>query len=90
MVWSDPLVSIEQAVEAARHQVAGAAPLVLGDYGDAPGGGSYGDSTRLLSALLQAGITGGALAAIHDPSTVRQALSAGVGAQIDIALGGAQ
>ena len=88
MVWSDPLVSIEQAVEAARHQVAGAAPLVLGDYGDAPGGGSYGDSTRLLSALLQAGITGGALAAIHDPATVRQALSAGVGAQIDIALGG--
>lgn len=87
-VWSDPLVTIEQAVVAARAQVAGAAPLVLGDYGDAPGGGSYGDSTRLLEALLRAGISRGAFAAIYDPATVQQALAAGLGAQIDIALGG--
>ena len=87
MVWSDPLVSIEQAVGAALEQPTGAAPLVLGDYGDAPGGGSYGDSTRLLAALLQAGVRHGALAAIHDPGTARQALDAGVGAYIDISLG---
>ena len=87
-VWSDPLITIDQAVASALAQPAGKPPLVLGDYGDAPGGGSYGDSTRLLSALLLAGIRNGALAAIYDPTTARQALDAGVGATIDVALGG--
>jgi len=87
-VWSDPLVSIQHAVDAALTQPTGAPPLVLGDYGDAPGGGSYGDSTRLLSALLQAGVKNGAMAAIYDPATARQALDAGVGTSIDVALGG--
>lgn len=87
-VWSDPLVNIEQAVQAARKHVPGTPPLVLGDYGDAPGGGSYGDSTRLLAALLEAGITNGTLGAIYDPVTAYQALRAGAGATIDVKLGG--
>ena len=87
-VWSDPLVTIDQAVASALAQPAGKPPLVLGDYGDAPGGGSYGDSTRLLSALLLAGIRNGALAAIYDPTTARQALDPEVGATIDVAVGG--
>lgn len=86
-VWSDPLVDIGHAVAAAVAHPAGLAPLVLGDYGDAPGGGSYGDSTRLLQALLDAGVRNGACAAIYDPITARQALDAGVGASIDIVLG---
>ncbi len=87
-VSSDPLVSIAQAVAAAVAHTPGTAPLILGDYGDAPGGGSYGDSTRLLSALLDAGVRNGALAAIYDPATAQQALQAGVGATITVALGG--
>ena len=87
-VFSDPLVSIDAAVAAAREHPAGAAPLVLGDYGDAPGGGSYGDSTRLLSALVGAGVRNGALAAIWDAKTAGQAMQAGVGARIEVALGG--
>lgn len=86
-VWSDPLVSIDQAVAAAMSHPPGAAPLLLGDYGDAPGGGSYGDSTRLLAALLAAGVRNGALAAIWDPQTARQAVAAGAGARIRVALG---
>ena len=86
-VWSDPLVSIDEAVAAALAQAPGTAPLVLGDYGDAPGGGSYGDSTRLLDALLKAGVANGACAAIYDPVTARQAVHAGAGALIDIVLG---
>ena len=87
-VASDPVVPIPQAVEAARAHTPGTAPVVLGDYGDAPGGGSYGDSTRLLSALIAAGVRDGALAAIWDPQTAAQALAAGVGATIEVALGG--
>lgn len=87
-VSSDPLVSIDQAVAAALGHPPDAAPLVLGDYGDAPGGGSYGDSTRLLAALLAAGVSRGALAALYDPTTAQQALQAGVGAWIDVTLGG--
>jgi len=87
-VWSDPLVTIDEAVAAAREHPAGAAPLLLGDYGDAPGGGSYGDSTRLLSGLLEAGVRHGALAAIWDPQTAHQAFDAGPGARIRVVLGG--
>jgi microcystin degradation protein MlrC len=87
-VASDPLVSIEAAVQAAQAHPAGAAPLVLGDYGDAPGGGSYGDSTRLLAALIAGGVRNGALAAIWDPATARQAVEAGAGARLQVALGG--
>ena len=87
-ISSDPVVPIAEAVAAARAHVPGTAPLVLGDYGDAPGGGSYGDSTRLLSALIDAGVRNGALAAIWDPATAAQAVAAGVGACIDVVLGG--
>lgn len=87
-IASDPVVPIAEAVAAARAHVPGTAPLVLGDYGDAPGGGSYGDSTRLLSALIDAGVRNGALAAIWDPATAAQAVAAGVGARIDVVLGG--
>lgn len=87
-IASDPVVPIAQAVAAARAHVPGTAPVVLGDYGDAPGGGSYGDSTRLLAALIEAGVRNGALAAIWDPQTAAQAAAAGVGATINVALGG--
>lgn len=87
-VASDPVVSIAQGVKAALDHSPGTPPVVLGDYGDAPGGGSYGDSTRLLAALIEGGVRNGALAAIWDPQTAAQALAAGVGATIDVALGG--
>jgi microcystin degradation protein MlrC len=63
-------------------------PLVLADGTDNPGGGGYNDTTPVLQALLDAGIQNVAFGTIYDPGTVRQAMKAGVGAEIDVELGG--
>lgn len=62
-------------------------PVVIGDGTDNPGCGAAGDSTYLLSALLDSGLRA-CVATIHDPDTVRAAVTAGVGARIEVALGG--
>jgi microcystin degradation protein MlrC len=64
------------------------APIVINDTSDNPGGGSPGDSTHLLRAMVGAQLDNACYAFIYDPETVTQAASAGVGASIDIRLGG--
>ncbi|MBM3549439.1 MAG: M81 family metallopeptidase [Alphaproteobacteria bacterium] len=85
---SERVVGIEEAVEAALSVKPGDKPLILGDYGDAPGGGAYGDSTSILKALLDAGVKNAALAAMYDPESARKARAAGVGATVRLTLGG--
>src|SRR5262245_2849803 len=63
-------------------------PLVIADGTDNPGGGGYNDTTPVLQALLDAGIQDAAVGTIYDPGTVRQAIEAGVGAEIEVSLGG--
>ena len=63
-------------------------PLVLADSSDNPGAGGYGDSVVLLSALLDAGVEGVALAAIADPAAAARAVAAGPGANVRLDLGG--
>lgn len=63
-------------------------PVVLADVADNPGSGATADSVALLRAMLQAGVQDAALAMIWDPQVVRQAQKAGVGATIEISLGG--
>jgi microcystin degradation protein MlrC len=63
-------------------------PLVVADYADNAGGGAGSDSTFLLEALLEARIDGVALGMIWDPVAVNFAHDAGVGASIDLRLGG--
>jgi microcystin degradation protein MlrC len=62
-------------------------PVVLVDQADNIGGGSPGDGTALLSALLEASAAG-AVVSIADPEAVALARSAGVGATLDFMLGG--
>lgn len=66
----------------------GKGPLVLADGTDNPGGGGYNDTTPVLQALLDAGIEDVAFGTIFDPGTVQQAMKAGVGAEIEVSLGG--
>ena len=66
----------------------GCGPVVIADSADNPGGGGYSDSTELLRALLEAGVRGIAIANIADVETMRAAHAAGVGATIDVRLGG--
>ena len=63
-------------------------PLLIVDIADSIWSGSSGDSVELVRFLLDQGVTGAAVAPVVDPEVVRTAQSAGVGATIDINLGG--
>jgi microcystin degradation protein MlrC len=63
-------------------------PVVINECSDNPGGGTPGDGTHLLRAMLDAGIGDACFAFIADEEVVRQAVAAGVGARIDAHLGG--
>ena len=66
----------------------GEGPLVIADASDNPGGGGLCDTTHILRALLENGIEGAAFGKIHDPESVRKCEQAGVGAEVDLMLGG--
>lgn len=63
-------------------------PLVLSDQGDNPGGGAAGDGTSLLRLLEDHGPTGSVVAAIFDPVAVERCHDAGIGAAVDLDVGG--
>lgn len=85
----NPLVPAAEAVRQAIHASAGASrPVVIADPQDNPGAGAVGDTTGLLRALLDEGARGAALSMLWDPAAAAQAHAAGVGAEIDVSLGG--
>jgi microcystin degradation protein MlrC len=63
-------------------------PLIIADYADNPGGGGYGDSTNLLKAMLDAGLTDAAFGPMVDPETTRQLHAGKVGDRVAVRLGG--
>lgn len=63
-------------------------PVVVNETNDNPGGGTPGDGTHLLRAMLDAGITDAAFGTMYDPEVVAAAHAAGVGQSIDVSLGG--
>ncbi|MFO6448723.1 M81 family metallopeptidase [Erythrobacter sp. NE805] len=81
-----PLVAMAEAVRCAA--APRAAPLVLADTADNPGGGAPSDSTWLLRALAAAGVGDVAAGIIWDPAATELALAAGPGARLDLRIGG--
>lgn len=77
------LVSLEEAVARLRRicDDARAPAICLADVADNPGGGGRGNTTALLSALLEAGVSGVALASFNDPALAAEAHQLGVGAR---------
>ena len=65
-----------------------AGPLVIADYADNPGAGSYGDATALLAALLEAGATGGGFAPMIDPEAAALLHRHRIGDRVTLDLGG--
>jgi microcystin degradation protein MlrC len=63
-------------------------PLVLVDIGDNPWTGGPGDSAELVRFLARERVTSAAVALVADPATVARCTAAGVGATIDLVLGG--
>lgn len=66
----------------------GLRPVVINETSDNPGAGAPGDGTRLLRALLEQRLEETCLAFIYDPETADAAHRAGIGAHIDLKLGG--
>jgi microcystin degradation protein MlrC len=82
------LLTVDEAVEAAKKAPPGPGPIVISDYGDAPGGGAYGDATAMLSALLASGLPNIVFAGLKDPDAAAAAHAAGIGATLTLDLGG--
>ncbi|MGA1361833.1 MAG: M81 family metallopeptidase [Ilumatobacteraceae bacterium] len=82
--------SPESALMAAARLVAeGETPVVINDTSDNPGGGTPGDGTHLLGAMLEQQIPESAFAMLCDPRAVQEAINAGVGNSLDMVIGGA-
>lgn len=62
-------------------------PVAMMEMGDNIGGGSAGDSTFVLEALLGQGANGW-VAALYDPESVEVCAAAGIGARLTLAVGG--
>jgi microcystin degradation protein MlrC len=85
--FSQPLLAPEAAIRRAL-QVSATGPAILADIQDNPGTGGTGDTTGLLAALAEARVEASVLAILHDPAAAAAAHSAGLGARLDLALGG--
>jgi len=83
-------LSIDAALEVALDLSADAAggPVVIADVADNPGGGAPGDSTFFLARVRERGISGIMLGYFWDPIAVRFCFEAGLGAALDLRIGG--
>ncbi len=76
--------------EAAAEALAwtGKKPLVIADYADNPGAGSYGDSTALLKGLLEAGVKGAVFAPMVDAEAAAELHRHRQGETVTVTVGG--
>lgn len=72
----------------ARARQATQFPVVLLDHCDNSASGGSMDTTRVLAEVLRQGLDNAVFYAICDPEAVQQALSAGLGAQVILSIGG--
>lgn len=85
----DLLIPTRTMAEAMAEALAAeSGPVVIADQADNAGGGAPSDSTFFLRLLLESGVQDVALGMIWDPIAVQLAMSAGVGAKLQLRLGG--
>jgi microcystin degradation protein MlrC len=82
------LLSPLEAVRAAMRRGKPGRPVVLADVQDNPGAGGSSDTTELLRVLVSEGARDTALALMWDPKAALAAHAAGVGADLELDLGG--
>ena len=82
-------LTVAEAAEAASKWNGDAGPLVIADYADNPGSGAYGDATKLLAALLGAGVRNACFGPLVDPSAVNTLRKSAVGTDVTLDIGGA-
>ena len=84
----DPDMLTPEAAAALARDWRGDKPLVIGDYGDNPGAGAYGDSPALLKALLAAGVENVAFGPMVDPEAAALLRELPPGSVVSLRLGG--
>ncbi|MEA3479775.1 MAG: M81 family metallopeptidase, partial [Bacteroidota bacterium] len=84
--FDTPTASIDEAIETALE--APEATVFITDSGDNITAGAAGDGTLVLERLLAYQVPDAVLAGIVDPEAVEQCVSAGIGAEINIPVGG--
>ncbi|HTI00057.1 MAG TPA: M81 family metallopeptidase [Acidisoma sp.] len=87
---SPACLTVDAALELARDLLLEkpGRPVVIADVADNPGGGAAGDSTFFLEAVRARGLTRVMLGYVWDPVAVRFCMEAGIGATLDLRLGG--
>jgi microcystin degradation protein MlrC len=78
----------EGVIEAMRLAKTATKPVVIADTQDNPGAGGDSNTTGMLRALVKQNAQRAALGNMVDPTAAAAAHAAGLGAEIDIALGG--
>ena len=81
-----PLISLDEAVEAAKATTDGT--IILTDAADATSSGASGDSNAIVRALTDGGYRGHVLAPIVDAPAVAAAEATGVGGTVRTTIGG--
>jgi microcystin degradation protein MlrC len=81
-----PVLALDAALDRAMAEASG--PLLLADMADNPGGGAPGDATFVLQRLLERGIGNVAIGAFWDLGAIHICRDAGVGARLDLRIGG--
>jgi microcystin degradation protein MlrC len=84
--WHLPRRSTREVLD--QIHVDGAFPAVLADRDDNTGGGSPGDSTGMLRTFVEAGLRDACVLYMVDPESVAACHAAGVGATVDLQVGG--
>lgn len=84
--WQREPLSSVQAI--AMGTAANRFPIVLADQGDNTGGGAAGDATEILRLFLAERLTPSAVLYLVDPQVAAESIAAGVGAEIDVRVGG--
>jgi microcystin degradation protein MlrC len=79
------LIPLDRAIAQAKTMKG---PLIFTDAADATSSGATGDSNAIISALREANYGGRVLAQIVDPAAAAAAHRAGVGATVEVTLGG--
>jgi microcystin degradation protein MlrC len=82
-----PIYSLQEAMTEAGKNTGEARPLILADFTDNPGSGGYGDSVRLLEAMIHAQLDNAAFGCVPDPEAAQKCITAGVGQEVEITLG---
>jgi microcystin degradation protein MlrC len=82
----DPDTAVAEALSRAAGP--GRGPVVIADTQDNPGAGGVSATTGMLRALIKAEAQNAAIGLIVDPAAAEAAHQAGVGAKVNVALGG--